>query len=191
VCCDLTAGSGSVWAVDPRGSVLRVDPRRGRVVERFDVPIDRTVHTNAVFAGRSLWVSSDSTKLFRVDPATGATREIDVGGGVPFVAHDGRVWGAAPNLLWAVDATTGAVVKRITLDDSMEVLSLGLGFGAIWVGIRHPGRIGAVLRLDPDSGEVLGELDDVDIPARIEFGFGSVWVTDSGSGSLYRIAPGR
>ncbi len=73
----------------------------------------------------------------------------------------------------------------------MEVLSLGIGFGAIWVGIRHPGFIGAVLRLDPDSGAVLDEIDDVQIPARIELGFGSVWVTDSGSSSLYRISPGR
>jgi hypothetical protein len=72
----------------------------------------------------------------------------------------------------------------------MEVLSLGVGFGAIWVGIRHPGRIGALLRLEPDSGKVLGELDDIEIPARIAFGFGSVWVTDSAGGSLYRIAPG-
>jgi len=39
------------------------------------------------------------------------------------------------------------VVRRMPLQDSMEVLSLGVGFG-------------------------------------------SVWVTDSASGSLYRIAPG-
>jgi streptogramin lyase len=189
VCCDLTAGDGSVWVVDPRGSVVRIDPERGRVAQRIEVQIDRTVHTNAVFAGRSLWVSSDSTPLFRVDPRTGRTTEIDAGGGVPFLADKGLLWGAAPELLWAVDAATGKLVKRIPLQDSMEVLSLGLGFGAIWVGIRHPGRVGALLRLDPGTGKVLGELDDIEIPARIAFGFGSVWVTDSGSGSLYRIAP--
>ncbi|HEX8859124.1 MAG TPA: hypothetical protein VGC06_08550 [Actinomycetes bacterium] len=37
------------------------------------------------------------------------------------------------------------------------------------------------MRLEPGRGKVL---------ARIAFGFGSVWVTDSASGSLYRIAPG-
>ena len=66
---------------------------------------------------------------------------------MPFFADKGLLWGAAPELLWAVDAATGKVVRRMPLQDSMEVLSLGVGFG-------------------------------------------SVWVTDSASGSLYRIAPG-
>ena len=35
-----------------------------------------------------------------------------------------------------------------------------------------------------------GEVREVDIPARIAVGFGSPWVTDSGSGSLLRIATG-
>jgi hypothetical protein len=29
----------------------------------------------------------------------------------------------------------------------------------------------------------------IDIPARIELGFQSVWVADSGSSSLYRLSP--
>ncbi len=190
VCCDLTAGEGAVWAVDPRGSVMRIDPRDGRIVDRLEVAIDPTVHTNAVYAGGSLWVSSDSTALFRVDPGSGSTREVDTGGGVPFVADGGLVWGAAPDVLWAVDAETGEVVERIPLQDSIEVISLGIGFGAIWAGIRHVGYVGAVLRIDPATGEVLDEVSDVEIPARIAFGFGSVWVTDSGSSSLYRISPG-
>jgi streptogramin lyase len=65
---------------------------------------------------------------------------------VPFLADKGLLWGAAPDRLWVVDPSTGKVVRRIPLPDSTEVLSLGLGFG-------------------------------------------SVWVTDSGSGSLYRISP--
>ncbi|HEX8928003.1 MAG TPA: MerR family transcriptional regulator, partial [Actinomycetota bacterium] len=79
ICCDLTAGDGSVWAVDPHGAVVRIDPQRGRVAQRIQVRIDSTVHTNAVFAGRFLWVSSDSTPLLRVDPQTGRTTEIDLG----------------------------------------------------------------------------------------------------------------
>ncbi len=189
VCCDLTVGGGAIWAVDPRGSVMRVDPASNRIVRRLDVPIDRTVHTNAVYGGDSLWVSSDSTMLFRVNPASGAIERIDVGGGVPFVAHDGLIWGAAPARLWAVDQDTGEVVRRIELRNSIEVISLGLGFDAIWVGIRRPGRIGTVLRLDQQTGAVVAETTEVDIPARIEFGFEAVWITDSGGSSVYRISP--
>jgi hypothetical protein len=91
--------------------------------------------------------------------------------------------------VWAVDPQTGEVVSRIELEDSIEVMSLGVGESEIWTGIRRPGRIGAVLRIDPASGEVLDEFGDIDIPARISLGFGSVWVTDSGSNRLYRISP--
>jgi outer membrane protein assembly factor BamB len=189
LCCDLTVGGGAIWAVDPRGSVMRVDRASNRIVRRLDVPIDRTVHTNAVYGGDSLWVSSDSTMLFRVNLASGAIERIDVGGGVPFVAHDGLIWGAAPARLWAVDQDTGEVVRRIELQNSIEVISLGLGFDAIWVGIRRPDRIGTVLRLDQQTGAVVAETTEVDIPARIEFGFEAVWITDSGGSSVYRISP--
>ena len=30
--------------------------------------------------------------------------DLDVGGGVPFVAKDGLVWGASPTEVWAVDS---------------------------------------------------------------------------------------
>jgi hypothetical protein len=54
---------------------------------------------------------------------------------------------------------------------------------------RHPplGRVGALVQLDAATGAVRGELRDIDIPARIEVGFGSVWVTDSGGSSVFRV----
>jgi streptogramin lyase len=189
VCCDLSEGGGSIWAVDPRGSVLRIDPATNRITQRLTVHIDRSVHTNAVYGGGFVWVASDSTKLMRVDPRSGAVREFDVGGGVPFLAQDGLVWGASPTQLWAVDERTGAVKRTVRLTDSTEVMSLAVGLDAIWVGLRHAGRVGAVLRLDPATGQVLDELRQITIPARIVIGFGSAWVTDSGSSSLYRLSP--
>jgi streptogramin lyase len=188
ICCDLTAGGGALWAVDPGGAVLRIDPATGRAVKRLPVRVDRNAHTNAVFAGDSIWVSSDTTDLMRVNPGTGRITRIDVGGGVPFLARDGMLWGASTDTLWVVDTRTGKVARTIPLTDSAEVLSLGLGFDAIWVGIRHPGRVGAVLTLDASSGRQVSEVP-VDIPARIEIGFGSVWVTDSGSSALVRLVP--
>jgi streptogramin lyase len=189
LCCDLTAGDDSIWALDPRGSLIRVDPALNEVVERISVAIDRNAHTNAVYAGGAVWVSSDSTTLFRIDAGSGATSQLDVGGGVPFLADGGLVWGASPTRLWAVDERTGELARDIPLANSMEVLSLALGFGSIWVGIRDQGRAGAVLRLDEGTGALLDELDEVDIPARIAVGFDSVWITDSGSTALYRVSP--
>jgi len=185
LCCDFAWDGRSAWAVDPRGAVLRVGG-----VERWPILMDRNAHTNVVYAGGLLWASSDTTVLTATDPTTGEARQrVEVGGGVPFLVHDGLLWGAAPTTLWAIDPATGRMERNVPLTDSIEVLSLGFAGDDIWVGIRRPGRVGAVLRLSA-AGAVLDELREVDIPARIAFGFGSVWVTDSGSGSLFRIATG-
>jgi streptogramin lyase len=189
VCCDLSAGDGGVWVVDPRGAVQRVDTATNKVSQRFDVTLDRNAHINAVYAAGSVWVSSDTTALTRIDARTGARTTIDVGGGVPFLVRDGLVWGASPSRLWAIQASTGTLARTVDLADSTEVLSLEVGFDAIWVGIRRPGRVGAVLKLDANTGQVRAETRDIRIPARMAIGFGSLWVTDSASSSLYRLSP--
>jgi streptogramin lyase len=188
LCCDLTYGNDLVWAIDPSGAVKGISPADGTVAAQYDVTLDPNAHSNAVFAGGALWVSSDTTPLHRIDATTGESRDLDVGGGVPFVAKDGLVWGASPTEVWALDETTGEVSQRIPLEGSTEVLALDVGKSAVWVGLRR-GRVGLVRELDRGSGDVLAELDDVDIPARIVLAFDSAWVTDSGSSNVYRIGP--
>jgi outer membrane protein assembly factor BamB len=188
LCCDLTYGNDLVWALDPGGSVKGISPTDGAVKTEFDVTLDPNAHSNAVFAGGALWVSSDTTLLHRIDAATGATRDLDVGGGVPFIAKDGLVWGASPTEIWALDETTGEVAERISLRGSTEVLSLDVDASTVWVGMRR-GRVGLVREVERSSGNVLAEVDDVDIPARIVLAFDSAWVTDSGSSNVYRIGP--
>ena len=107
LCCDLTFGNELVWAIDPGGVVKGISPADGTVAAQFDVTLDGNAHSNAVFAGGALWVSSDTTPLHRIDATTGEAEDLDVGGGVPFVAKDGLVWGGSPTEVWAVDETTG------------------------------------------------------------------------------------
>ena len=187
LCCDLTTDGTDVWAIDPAGRLLQIGD--GGVDRADPVDIDaRNAHTNVVYAGGSLWVSSDTTPLHRIDVATGATTDIDVGGGRAIPRARRAAWGASPTEIWAVDPATGQVAERIAIEGSTEVLSLNFDDeGDVWVGIRRAGRVGAVLQLDRATGEVKTELRDVDIPARIEFGFGSIWITDSASSSLYRV----
>jgi sugar lactone lactonase YvrE len=190
LCCDLTLLGDAVWGIDPAGSLVGMKRVGGAVVGRIRVPrLHFDIHTNVVAGGDSLWVSSDDTPLFRVDPGTGMIADtVKTGGGVPFVEVDGLLWGAKPDELWAVDVEAAKVIRRIQLADSVEVISMAIDEGAIWLGMRHVGVVGAVERLDPKTGEVLADIP-VDVPARIVPAFGSVWVTDSGSGSLYRLDP--
>jgi streptogramin lyase len=190
LCCDLTTDGSSLWAVDPGGAVLEVDPATGEVLTEIGVELDRNSHINAVHDGRYLWVSSDTTPLHRIDTAVARPEitDVDVGGGVPFFARDGLVWGASATEVWAVDAD-GAVVEQHELTRSTEVIALEVTERSVWVGLRHPRRVGAVVQIDRATGAQVSEIGDVDIPARMALGFGSLWVTDSGSDAVVRIGP--
>ena len=188
LCCDLSADDRGLWAIDPNGAAVRFDLGFGELVDRYEIDVDRNVHVNGVFAGDAYWYSSDTTPLSRLDPATGAIDTFDVGGGVPFLARDGLLWGASPTEVWAVDDATGQVVETIAVPDSIEVMSLEVTVDDVFVGMRHPGRRGAVLQLDRATGAEITEID-VDIPARMVIGFSSVWVTDSGGSVVYRLGP--
>ncbi|MEQ1874438.1 MAG: hypothetical protein ABL953_11975 [Ilumatobacteraceae bacterium] len=188
LCCDLSFGDESLWAIDPSGRLLLIDPITGDLLRQDPITIDRNAHTNVVYANGFVWFASDTTALSRFDPTSGAIDTFDVGGGVPFVAREGLLWGASATEIWAVDAD-GAVVERVGVADSIEVLSLEVVGSELWVGIRHPGYVGAVLRIQRSSGALVQEFADIEIPARMVVGFGSLWITDSGGSSLYRLGP--
>jgi len=133
-------------------------------------------------------VSSDTTKLLRLKGGKAPAQQIDVGGGVPFLAAQGKVWGASPTQVWAVQAATGRVTDRIDLPDSIEVISLAVTADTVWAGIRHPGRVGAILEIDRATKSVRRELTEVAIPARMELTEDAVWVTDSGGDKVHRIS---
>ena len=173
--------------MDPRGALLAIDPDGGRVVSTTTVAIDPAVHIGLVGDDRALWVSSDTTALLRVDPATARViASLDVGGGIPMaLAHD-LVWGASPHHVWAVDPISNEVRVRLPLDNTIETLNLAVTENALWLGARRPGYVGVVLRFDLTTGRATGEAA-VSLPARLLFAFGSVWVVDWDSNTLLRF----
>ncbi len=187
LCCDLSAGE-NVWALSTSGFAYEIDRGSGDVVTRFPIEVDPNVHVNGVFVDDAYWYASDTTALARLDPVSAETVEHDVGGGVPFFGRDGLLWGASASEVWAIDTATGEVAERVPVPDSIEVISLEVAGNDVFVGMRHPGHVGAVLHLDRTTGELLGEIE-VDIPARMALAFDSLWVTDSGSDSVVRIGP--
>jgi DNA-binding beta-propeller fold protein YncE len=187
LCCELAATAGRVWAVDPRGALLALDEPTGAVVGTIPVTIAPDVHVGLVGDDRALWLSSDVTRLLRIDPSgPRVTESIDVGGGIPMALAHGLVWGAGPHHVWAVDPVSNEVRLRLPLEDTIEVLHLAVAETALWLGVRRPGYVGAVLRVDLASGRVTGEAA-VGLPARLLYADGRVYVVDWETNALVRF----
>ena len=143
----VSVGAGSVWVAQGESRVLRIEPRTGRVVHRFDVPYASDVVQGD---GKAWVVSSGSGIVRRVDPATdqitGSVRvrpEIccaAVGGGFVWIGtkDDRTVWKFSG---LANPSTPLASVKLAGAGDG-----LAYGDGALWA---TTGAAGAVTRIDP------------------------------------------
>ena len=105
---------GSVWVADyGAGHVIRVDPGTNRVTGR--VPLE---HADWITpAADALWVSSETNKVYRLDPATLAvTASVDVGANPLASAFvGGELW--VPNIdsntVSVIDVATAATKRTI------------------------------------------------------------------------------
>ncbi len=173
----------TIWAFAKGGTVLAVDPE-GKIEGQTTIEVAENEHMDLVGIGGAAFASSDSTAVRRV---RGAPLQVDAtietGGGVPFVQDGGLVWGARPDELWAIDPTTSAVTRRYPLTDVSEILDLDVEGDDAWIAVRHPGRVGAVIRLDLSTGNEVADIP-AGLPAAVVIAGDSVWVTDYTSGAL-------
>jgi streptogramin lyase len=190
VCCQVAAAADHVWAVDPAGRLYRVDPIRGTLVDSRPVRLDPlNGHVDLAGDDRALWVSSDTTALTHVDPATGdAVEELDVGGGIPMLLDGDLLWGASPHHVWAIDPATGEQRTSFELADTMETFSIAVTGDAIWVGARRPGQVGVVRRYDLTTHVLTGQAD-AGLPARVVLAQSGIWVLDAESNQVLRFDP--
>lgn len=172
-----------IWAIAKGGEVLTAD-LAGTVLGRAPVAVAENEHTDVVGTGDAAYASSDSVPVHRVggDPLA-AGPAIETGGGVPFVADGGLVWGARPDELWAIDPAAGTVIRRFPLEGVMEVLDLDVDGDDAWLAVRHPGRVGAVIRLDLATGQQVLDVP-ADLPAAVVIEGDLAWVTDDSAGAL-------
>lgn len=166
---------GVIWALEKAGRLLQVDVARRAIVGDAAVHIGRDVHTEVQWGAGAAWVGSDGTPVLRIgaDMHTDATIEVETG--LPFVVHGGLVWGAGPAQLWAIDPDSNEIARRIALEQVFEVLALDIDGNDAWLAIRHPGPVGAVLRLDLASGNVVQEFP-VSLPAAVRIAPDRAWV---------------
>lgn len=149
----LTFGAGSVWGTSD-GRVFRLDPTTNQIVAH----IVSDAHPIAFGAGSVWGLSTDNSKLIRIDPATNsvsATIKLPTVGGV-LTATDSAVWvtqgppDSFRSLVWKIDPATNRVAGQVKLGlgpvgDLLADIAVGAD-GDVWVSAFDTGRI---LRIHP------------------------------------------
>jgi DNA-binding SARP family transcriptional activator/DNA-binding beta-propeller fold protein YncE/ABC-type branched-subunit amino acid transport system substrate-binding protein len=168
--------AGSVWAIAPDFSLVRIDPRRDKVSA-----VARGVAAVAVAAERGgVWILSDTGMLERISatsdrvtarvhvPATGLS-ELAVGGG--------SVWATDPyqGTLWRIDPGARAVER--TIDVGAGADSVAFGADAVWVANSLQGTLSQV---DPGTNRIRRVIPLGSTPRAVAVGEGLVWVAVAG-----------
>jgi YVTN family beta-propeller protein len=165
----VVVGEGMVWvAGDAR--IWRIDPVSDRVTASFPVgPGDGGL----LAAHGALWVATNGGTVLHLDPATGrVVKTIDVRNPPSaLVSLDGAVWvasggnavpggsGGPAATIARIDPGSNRVTTRIPLGADLTH-GMAAGAGALWVAIDT----GAVLRVDPASGQITASVAVGGIP---------------------------
>lgn len=202
----IAAGGGSVWVTSrAKGTVIRIDPRTLKAVD--DPVTVGAGPTDVAVGGGAAWVANtDDGTVTRIDESSGQP-------GDPIQVADYQVLGLCfgENAVWAAktDDRLARTIDVVRIDPSASQVGddaarvpaaipvrLAAGEGGVWAtlvgGVRPPEsnpRPGQVALLEPASlGTAAQLLRAGDRPAGIAVGEVAVWVADSGSGSVTRIA---
>ncbi len=199
---------GLLWASVGPGHLVAIDPESGDVEQELEFGSTQTIGDFG-FAGGLLWVQAgfafgdaiilgvdrnSGDLVFNIEPPAGTT----IGG---LAVGDEGVWviGGDPERVSAVSRIdTGSGTVTGTFDAGLVAKQIAVGAGAVWAGgsqFAFEGKDGdAVVRINPETGEVLATIEVGDtLGAIIEYN-GAIWVADSSgpqaSGArLLRIDP--
>jgi ABC-type branched-subunit amino acid transport system substrate-binding protein/DNA-binding beta-propeller fold protein YncE len=173
---DIAVGDGAVWAVNPDGTVSRIDPDTGRLVEVIDV-----VAGGSIAAGKEgVWfVDDEGPAVVRIDPRTNRH-----GQRIPVGAQDitgiavgaGSVWTTAERegVVWRVEPGPSPVTR--TIDVGPGVTYIAYGAGAVWAANFIDGTVS---KIDPRTNSVTARIP-IGAAQALAAGEGSAWVSTAG-----------
>jgi len=144
-----------VW-IATGDALAAFDPENGKLVRKLDV----AAHAGTAFDGQRLYqIAGD--KIQTVDPETGrviATIPTPDGGASGMAWADGTLWVGQHRArkIHQVDPETGAILR--TLESNRFVTGVTWVDGELWHATWE-GDDSDIRRIDPDSGEVLAQLD--------------------------------
>ncbi len=133
-----------------------IEPASGKMVRSLDVP----AHAGTAFDGRQLYQISGE-RIQKVDPDTGrvvATIPAPQGGASGMAWAEGTLWVAQhrQRKIHQVDPDTGKILR--TIDSNRFVTGVTWVDGELWHGTWEDEQ-SELRRIDPQSGEVLEQLD--------------------------------
>ena len=174
----LAVGAGAVWAVNPDGSISRIDLETGELVARIDT--EAPAWTIAAGDEGVWYLSVDAgSSVMSIDPRTNRTAQrIDLSSELLWgvATGAGSVWATTreQGLLWRIEPGRNPVNRSI--DVGAGVTSVAFGAGAVWTGNYIDGT---VARVDPEDNAVTGKTP-VDAPQALAAGEGGAWVSVAG-----------
>jgi streptogramin lyase len=147
---EVVTGAGALWVLGRRGDVtqlIRVNPRTGSVTRRLPLSGLSGGVSGLSFGGGRLWlVDEEAGVLYRIDPASGRSNSIDLGGHVVRPAYGmGFVWICA-------DTQNGPEMMRV---DPKTLRAEFAGAGLPAEGGEYAAGLGSVWRLDVPSGTLM------------------------------------
>jgi hypothetical protein len=170
----VTAGFGSVWALEGLGTLVRIAPGSGRVLERIELGAGAAY--NVWTGAGSVWVVDDSAGLvLRIAPAAGrVTARIQVGDGPADLVFRGTtawVVNHRDRGLVRIDTRTNRPTRVVTLPgDAPERIAYLAD--SLWI----TGRGTDLLKVDPESGAVGQQVDIGASGIDIVAAGGALWV---------------
>jgi branched-chain amino acid transport system substrate-binding protein len=172
---ELAVGAGSLWAVNPDGTVSRFDAETGDLLKNRSV--GTTSFGGIAFGAGGLWVAHGAS-VTRIDPKTnqrGETIQVEATGLAGVATGAGSVWASAPEegIVWRI--RPGAPSLATTIEVGRGVVALAFGEGALWAANYADGTIA---RIDPATNGVTRPL--IRMPGNVQgiaAGAGSAWAS--------------
>jgi len=175
----LAVAGGSLWAINPEGSVSRIDAATGRLVSR--VPIQ---FAGALAAGRGgVWVGHggpNGAGVTRIDARTGRIGQtilVPAQSGAGIAVGGGAIWGADPQggTVWHIEPGVRPSLKTVSV--GFGVTFVTYSSGAVWAANFVNGTIS---RIDPATDTVTTVIPLGATPQGLAADKGVVWAAAAG-----------
>jgi streptogramin lyase len=187
---EVVNGGGALWVLGRRGDatqLIRVNPRTGSVIRRVPLSgVTGGAHTLSFGGGRLWLVDEEAGVLYRIDPASGRSDSVDLGGYAVEPAYGmGFVWICALTKngaeMMRVDPRTlhaEFAGKGLPAEEGGEYTA---GLGSVW---RLDVPSGTLMRFDPKTRDLSGLVHVLDGPLKggmqvtsLVAGDGALWLT--------------